>query len=180
MSDIDILDKDGNKTGQVLDFHKTHDLSLWHKSVWVWLYDDDGRILFQLRSKGMRHFPGLWAGSAAGHVDAGCTSLEAAMQEASEEIGFVASLERFELVMQHKKVEDTAEPNIKHKEYVDTYLVKASIDEIGVLQEKEVTEIRWFGLEELETELAINYEKFIPIKEHYLKIIDLVRKKINS
>ena len=47
---------------------------------------DDGRVLLQLRA-GTGYYDGWWGASAAGHVEAGESVLDAAVRESAEEIG---------------------------------------------------------------------------------------------
>lgn len=44
---IDVLDENGNKTGEILTRKQVHEQGLWHKIVAVAIIDKDGNILMQ-------------------------------------------------------------------------------------------------------------------------------------
>lgn len=66
---------------------EVHARGLWHRAVWVLVFDRAGRIFLQKRSMKKDMSPGLWDGSCAGHVDAGEDYDTAAVRELGEELG---------------------------------------------------------------------------------------------
>ena len=78
---IDILDSDGKKTGMVCGRSEVHRRGLWHRTVHIWLFDECGRILFQLRAHDKLNNPNLYDTSCAGHISAGDSSLDSAIRE---------------------------------------------------------------------------------------------------
>src|SRR5579871_5231372 len=92
---IDILDKEGNKTGESLDGKEIHKLGLPHRTVHIWLVNSRKQLLLQKRSKIKDAYPSCWDISAAGHISSGETSLEAAKKETREELGLDLSDEAF-------------------------------------------------------------------------------------
>ncbi len=77
---------------------------LLHREIDILVHDDQGRVLFQQRSRNKHHKPLEWTSAAGGHVPAGVTPLEAAKVELREELGLAGEL-RFlhkSLVVQEK------------------------------------------------------------------------------
>lgn len=81
---IDVLDSDGNKLGIAKDKKDIYKDGDYHKSVHIWIINDNNEILVQKRNPKKETFPGLWAISVAGHVRSGEESFEAAIREIKE------------------------------------------------------------------------------------------------
>lgn len=67
-----------------------------HREVAVLIYNNEGKILIQQRSKNKRTNPLMWIISVAGHVKSGQTYDEAAHMELKEELGFDTELKLYE------------------------------------------------------------------------------------
>lgn len=104
---IDVIDKDGAKTGEVATRDEVHRRGLWHKIAAVAVIDSKNRILLQQRSMDKLTNPGKWDIAAAGHVDAGENTLTTAIRETAEEVGlkvgggytFLRAILRFQLMI---------------------------------------------------------------------------------
>ena len=83
---IEIVDRDGNFTGQIIDKEEAHDNNLLHNEVAVFIINDKKQVLLQKRSANKRFNPNKWA-LCAGHVDAGESLESAALRELKEEVG---------------------------------------------------------------------------------------------
>ena len=128
----------------------------WYRRISrVFLFDEKGRLLLQRRSSTMRSFPNLWDQSAAGHSDVGEDPATAARRELEEELG-VSNLQLKEIV--------DAFPNANgHEKTFDSVykgLVSSSVS--LKLDNQEVSDIRWFAIDEFETALAANPADFVP------------------
>ncbi|MGB5693604.1 MAG: NUDIX domain-containing protein [Flavobacteriaceae bacterium] len=95
---VDILDSDGAYTGEQIMKSEAHKKGLYHPTVHIWLYTNDGRILIQKRGSGKKTYPLLWDVSVAGHVGAGENILSAAIRETHEEIGLQIEAETLEKI----------------------------------------------------------------------------------
>lgn len=73
---------------------EVHGNNLVHRAVHVLLFNEDGELFLQKRSRLKDRHPCVWDSSAAGHVDAGEDYDEAAARELEEELGVSAPLER--------------------------------------------------------------------------------------
>ena len=67
---LDVLDENGNYTGQVEERKVIHEKGLWHIHVGVWIMNKKGELLFQQRSMQKKINPGKWT-RTGGHVDSG-------------------------------------------------------------------------------------------------------------
>ncbi len=75
----EIVDKEGNFTGQIMDKEEAHEVA-------IFIIDDKKQVLLQKRSANKRFDPNKWA-LCAGHVDAGESLESAALREIKEEVG---------------------------------------------------------------------------------------------
>lgn len=95
---FDVLDADGNKTGDVKPRAGVHRDGDWHRAMhlWVVLWEGDTpRIVLQRRGARKDTNPGLVDVSVAGHVRAGET-VYSALREAREEIGLEVTADEVE------------------------------------------------------------------------------------
>ena len=91
---IDVLDENGNKTGEVLDKDLAHKLHKIHRTAKVWIINPAGELLFQLRSGNKDTILNMWDTSAAGHISAGETVQQGLARECREELGIDISHEK--------------------------------------------------------------------------------------
>lgn len=84
---IDILDSNGNFTGETGLKSEAHKHGWFHNTVHIWFYTTSRKILIQQRGKHKETHPLLWDVSVAGHVGAGEEIEIAAIREVKEEIG---------------------------------------------------------------------------------------------
>lgn len=66
---------------------QAHAEGLWHRSIGLWLFTKDGKVVIQKRSEHKDTNPGKWQMSVAGHVTSGHSVQEAVLAEAREELG---------------------------------------------------------------------------------------------
>lgn len=82
MEIFDVIDKDGNPTGETVTREQAHTEGIPHRTAHIWiLRKKEGRIqvLLQKRSKNKDSFPGMFDTSSAGHIQAGDEPLESAL-----------------------------------------------------------------------------------------------------
>lgn len=84
---IDILDDEGNLTGQNCLKSIAHQEGFNHATVHIWFFTVQGNILLQQRGAAKKIYPLLWDVSVAGHVNSGENLYDAAIREVKEEIG---------------------------------------------------------------------------------------------
>lgn len=142
METWDILDKNGNPTGKTMN---KGDKIVWQEGIYhpgtdVWIINSENKLLIQKRSPQKKFEPNVWA-MTGGSIIKGETPLETLKRETMEELG----------------VELDVKNAIKIKRYrtgnvwLDEYIVRQDIDlNKVVLQEEEVSEVRFATFDEIE------------------------------
>ena len=151
---FDILDEDGNRTGQVRERCMVHMDGDVHGTAHVWIVRErtDGGydLLLQKRSRGKDSYPGCYDISSAGHVQAGDDFLVTALRELKEELGIRADAKDLEFAGVHKGyMEEMFYGRMfKDSEYSHVYVYRKPVEpETLRLQEEEVESVMWMGLE---------------------------------
>ncbi len=144
---FDILDESGNKTGMTKPRALVHKDGDWHKSVHIWIANDNKDILLQKRSPNKDSYPNMWDISSAGHLTAGDDSLPGAIRELKEELGINISPEQLQLIGV-RKITNRPSSTFINREFQDIYLLRLSLD-LGnlILQEEEVSAVKYVPLE---------------------------------
>ena len=141
---IEIVDKNGNLTGQIMDKEEAHDKNLLHNEVAVFIINDKKQILLQKRSANKRFNPNKW-GLCAGHVDAGESLESAALRELKEEVGIDIDMDELK---QFTKREFTIGHTNSHITYF--YFIKSNLNEDDfIIQKEELSEVKWFDIDEV-------------------------------
>jgi len=81
-----IVDEHDNEIGTAM-LTEAWQKGLYHRIVAVFIIDDKGRMLLQLRSPTVKVYPNKWDQAAGGHVDEGQSYEIAAAHELAEELG---------------------------------------------------------------------------------------------
>jgi isopentenyldiphosphate isomerase len=122
-----------------------HRLGIRHRAVHILVFNGRGELFLQKRSMTKDINPGLWDTSAAGHVDFGESYDQCAARELAEELG-VENPGELEFLFKLPATDQTG------WEFVQVYRVR---HDSGLrLNAAEITEGRWFGLDEMNAWLA--------------------------
>lgn len=112
----------------------------YHLAAFIWIFDREGRVLLTKRSPEKRAFPNLWA-ITGGAVQAGETSLHAALRELREETGIRAEAEELELADSYRRKSC----------FCDVYFLRKTVPlEKLVMQKGETCDARWVSRREFE------------------------------
>jgi len=113
---------------------------IYHVVVSVWTINERQQILLTLRSAQKHLMPNLWE-STSGSVQAGESSLEAALRELQEETGIVAASDEIVFLGTTRK----------GASFVDIFVVRKKVDlsEI-VLQAEETVAAKWVTFAQLQ------------------------------
>ncbi|WP_299442048.1 NUDIX domain-containing protein [uncultured Aquimarina sp.] len=170
---IDILNRNGEFTGEVQLKSEAHRLGLYHASVHIWFYTIDGKVLLQKRAKDKDTYPNLWDISVAGHIAKGESKENSALREIEEEIGLsikITDLDYIGIYLSEKQ----PKPDLLDNEFHYIYLSKLShpIDTL-TLQEEEVGEIKLIPIQLLKNHLKdlIIMKNYVPHDAEYYNFI---------
>ncbi len=174
MEYLDIVDETGTPTGEIVSRDAAHRDGIRHRTAHVWVVrnrSNEGRgyeILLQKRSEEKESFPGMYDTSSAGHIPAGDEPLESALRELKEELGIAAAPEdlRFAGTFRIRYEKEFHGSLFRDNEVTSVYIYDRPVEiEKLVLQESEVSQVRWFGLEDVWDEIRRSRERFCVPKE---------------
>lgn len=86
---VDIVDE-RDRLLMVMPLSEAHRQALYHRSVFVLVFNPRGKLYLQKRGAGKNLYPGRFDLSATGHVQAGESREDAAARELHEELGLRA------------------------------------------------------------------------------------------
>ncbi len=141
---IDVVDKFGTPTGEVLDKDEVHKKNLLHNEVATFLVNEKNEILLERRSKNKKYSPNKW-GLCAGHVDTGETLKSAAIREIKEEVGI--DVHENDLIP-FGEVEHFIDETNSHLTHF-YYLLCNKKESEFTIQEEELSEVKWFSYAEI-------------------------------
>lgn len=166
---IQIVDKNGNFTGQIMDKEEAHDKNLLHNEVAAFVINDKGQVLLQKRSANKRFNPNKWA-LCAGHVDAYESLENAILREIKEEIGI--DINPNELVPFGER-EFTIRDSNSHITYF--YYVKSNLNEEDfIIQKEELSEVKWFDIDQV-IEMIKSKDESIVFRKERLKLFEQLK-----
>jgi isopentenyl-diphosphate Delta-isomerase len=174
---LDILDEQGNKTGESRSYLEAHEKGLTHAAVHVWFVNSKKEILLQKRGKDRKFFPSHWDISAAGHVSAGQTHLEAATRETKEELGLNILESDLNLICTLRTDSVFPEMGMNNREFNPVYVVREDINISDIkLEDGEVEAVKFLSLGEFKKWVDRVGEKMTPHEEEYAKLIEYLEK----
>lgn len=150
MEMLDIVDKDDNVL-DIVSRDESYKKNLRHRIVHVLIFDNEGRMLLQRRSKKVKTLPNYWSTAVGGHVQSGESYKDAALREYEEELGTTSNIELFK------------KDHYKNKNGPDKILSIFKSIFTGPFNPdpKVVSEIRFFTINEMK-DMIDNGEKFHP------------------
>lgn len=158
MEYFDIVDEAGEPTGITVSREEAHEKGILHRTAHVWIVKQSNgktEILLQKRSDEKDSFPGMYDTSSAGHISAGEEPLPSALRELQEELGVIAAPEELAYAgtfrIQYEKV--FHDRLFRDNEVTKVYVYVKPVDRF-TLQESEVSEVRWFDLDEVWNEIC--------------------------
>ena len=145
MEQFELVDINGNKTGTIIsvnDYRGAESIpeGEYISIVKVIIINKDKKILLQKRSMNKVANPGQW-GLTGGKVDAGEDTLTTAIRETYEEIGIKLNKEELKLLCKY---------NTRKAVFIIYYIKKDINIEDCKMQTKEVDELRYFSIDELD------------------------------
>ena len=151
---FDIIDENGDPTGQTVERSIAHAEGIPHRTAHIWIIrrrNEKTEILLQKRSRNKDSFPGKFDTSSAGHIQAGDEPMESALRELEEELGIHAEPTDLQFAGKFpiSFVREFHGKIFRDEEIAFVYIYDHPV-EINhlTLQKEEVEEVQWFDLEE--------------------------------
>ena len=119
---LEVYSPEGTKTGQKKSKSEIHRKGLFHSTVHVWIFTEEGNILIQKRSKKKELNPGVWDVSVAGHIKFNENIKLAAKRETLEETGININTKDLLKIGVYRSI--NIHPTAIDKEFFHTYILK--------------------------------------------------------
>lgn len=152
-----VVDENDNEIGSAM-LDEVHQKGLYHRIVTVLVEDEDGHMLLQLRGPNVKVFPNRWDQAAGGHIDIGQSYEQAALLEASEELG----LDDITLKLLGTHRTNSKEGDRIINQFERAYLVRIARSTQLTPQLDEVSALQWFEPRDLKEQTTKYPEKFTP------------------
>ena len=147
---LEVYSPEGTKTGQKKSKSEIHRKGLFHSTVHVWIFTEEGNILIQKRSKKKELNPGVWDVSVAGHVKFNENIKKAAKRETLEETGININTKDLLKIGVYRSV--NIHPTAIDKEFFHTYILKIDKNSINLdFKNNEVDDLKFISIEEMES-----------------------------
>jgi len=160
---IDIVDEKDNVVGKE-EKKIVERKALFHRAVFIFIFNSEGKLFVQKRSKHKFLAPGLYGIGAGGSVRAGESYDEAAARELAEELGIKNIKLDFMFNFTYRAEND----NYNSKVYKGIYdgEIKIQEDEIEHGEFKTIDEIRQMSEEgKLCPDTALFFEKYLELEK---------------
>ncbi|MBR39336.1 MAG: hydrolase [Flavobacteriaceae bacterium] len=164
---LEVYSPEGTKTGQKKSKSEIHRKGLFHSTVHVWIFTEEGNILIQKRSKKKELNPGVWDVSVAGHVKFNENIKKAAKRETLEETGININTKDLLKIGVYKSI--NIHPTAIDKEFFHTYILKIDKNSINLdFKNNEVDDLKFISIEEMESLIKeVNNKIFIGKNRKY-------------
>lgn len=169
MEMIDIYDELGQKCGKIEEKYETHRKGLIHKGICVWIVNSNDEILLQTRNSQVM-FPNMMDISFSGHIQAGETSLEAAIREGKEELGIDLEIDKLQYLFSCREYGEV--DGYIENEIDDVFLYRTDIllEEYS-FYDNEVKEVSYVSLEKFKIMVETHSTMLMPYKTHYIFLL---------
>lgn len=181
MEYLDILDRNGNKTGEVKPRKEVHSKGYLHKGVHIWMINSKGELLVQRRSANKDVYPNKLYVSVAGHPVSGEDEMEGIQREILEEIGVEMDPSNLEYLFTF--YQDVSENDGKFLDnmFYDVYLaeVDLALDKLK-LQEDEVSEVKYIPYEDFEKMAQTHHKDMVNHPEEWEKLFKILHERYDE
>lgn len=180
MEYFDVVDEAGNPTGKIIERSIAHRDGILHKTSHVWILrkrENKIEVLLQKRSHNKDSYPNCYDISAAGHVLMNSDYKQTAIKELKEELGYLANADDF-IDCGIRRINYQAVFNnqiFKDNEIEQIYALYINDDFDFILQQEEVSEIKWMDFYECYDAVVNNsfkhcifIEELDMVKKHFL------------
>lgn len=176
MEYFDVLHPDGTPTGHSKPRDEVHRDGDWHRTVHAWILNPRRELLIQKRAPNKESNPDLWDVSAAGHLSAGETSIQAVVKEVQEELGVQLSESDFQYLFTVAQQALSETGTFLDNEFQDVYLITADFPLSAFsVQAEEVSELRYIPLNDLQQLILDADPEFVTHDEEYRQLFDVLK-----
>ncbi len=183
MEFFDVLDEQGNKTGEIIERSEAHKKGICHRVIQVWVINSNNELLLQKRSANKDSCPNMWYVSLGGHIEANEDNRQTIIREFSEELGLDVSnqMDEIKYLYTFHEIAVLNDGQFIDNEFYDVYFIKMDLDpETLVLQEDEVSEVKFIGYHEFK-QAVINKDKSYWIHEEgFRKLFECLDQYIDN
>ncbi len=164
-----LVDRNDREIGTMAKM-EAHEKAMLHRAFSVFIFNSEGQLLLQRRSKGKYHSGGLWTNTVCSHPRPGENIRDAAVRRLREEMGFVTNVEEiFSFIYR-------AELDKGLTEYEFDHVFVGKYDGTPELNLEEADAFEWKYLSEIKTEIDKYPYKFtewfkIIFRESYEKLL---------
>jgi|SRR5687768_14574077 len=179
---LEIFDAQNQPQNQQFLRRQVHEAGHWHRTAQVYVLNQENELLCNLRHPSKDLFPQLWDVSIGGHLEPGESYETCALRELGEELGIIPEPEKLTYLATVKVDGADKIARLIDREHVGVFLYQTglSLSEIN-FQREEITELRYLPLEIVEANLRAAQPEFqfIPLQEHYLANLEMIRTHLN-
>lgn len=181
MEYLDVLDENGNKTGEKKTRKEIHSKGYWHKGVHIWIINSKKELLVQRRSANKDVYPNKLYISVAGHPVSGEEEIDSIKREFEEEIGVKFDINKLEYLFTFSQ--EVIENNGKFldNQFYDVYLIEMDLDiENLKLQEEEVSEVKNIYYKDFEKMVKNKNEDIVNHPEEWEKLFKILHDRYEA
>lgn len=181
MEYLDILDKNGNKTGEKKPRKEVHSKGYWHKGVHIWIINSNRELLVQRRSSNKDVYPNKLYISVAGHPISGENEIDSIKREFEEEIGIELDAKKLEYLFTFSQ--EVVENNGKFldNQFYDVYLIEMDLDISSLkLQEEEVSEVKNIYYKDFETMINNKDKDIVNHPEEWKRLFKILYQRYDN
>ncbi|MCF7862066.1 NUDIX domain-containing protein [Candidatus Woesearchaeota archaeon] len=174
---IDIFNGDNKPLNMQKMKSEAHLKGFWHRSVHLWLYNKKGEILLQLRTPNKELHPGLWDISVGGHVSAGEEPMNSLVREAKEELGLQI---KKKIRLHEIRKNNGKDRNLINNEFYYVYYLEFD-GKLGdlILQDDEVSQVKFVDIAELIHALREHPNDYVPHGSYWYDAIEEIKRRTN-
>ncbi|MFA4934172.1 MAG: glycogen/starch synthase, partial [Candidatus Omnitrophota bacterium] len=164
---VDVRDAEGNTTGIFVPRDQAHLDNDLHADVYIFVFNSEGELLVQTRSAEKQIYPLKREASASGHVIAGETAQQAAVNILRKELNIEASLDNLILLGQEnalRRQEDFPEAGVRENIATTVYAYILSDKDVVSLNPREVKSIEFVDFDKELRSLNVSSENYASVK----------------
>lgn len=178
MEYLDILSKNGERTGEIKERKEVHNKGYWHRGFHVWIINSNHEILLQRRSSNKDIYPNKLYASVAGHPISNEDELEGIEREFAEEIGIEINRDRLEYLFTFSQEVIENDGKFIDNMFYDVYLLEQDVNLNDlILQEDEVSEVKYMDFKVFEKMIENKDKDIVNHPEEWKKLFEILHKK---